>query len=459
MKALIVDDDGPSRRLLRAYLSSHPCEVIEAQNGQEGLAMAYDHLPDVIVSDAMMPVMDGFQLLREVKSDEKLKAVPFIFYSGFYTGDKEYALAMSLGADAFFTKPKSPDEFWTELGNVLEDCRTKKEKTSAERPVEEGEYLREYSSIVVAKLEEKVAELEREIAERRHAEEDLKKSEMSYRDLSMVLTDSLEELKKREGSLIKSKEAFLNMLEDVNDAHKDLQELFTGLVRAMVNALDAKSQWTKGHSLRVAMYAEEIAKAIGLEEDEIQNIRLAGLLHDIGKIGTYDYLLDKPSKLSDEEYEIVKKHPEQGEAILEDIKQLRDILPIIRHHHERIDGRGYPDGLKGDDIPVGARILHVADTFDAIMADRPYRPSPGLEFAMSELVKFAGRQFDPRVSETFLGLLEHEALGRRPGEIRVVHSSIGYIHKLFIPRLYPVYTLVSGVYPVNIVPCPGSCTG
>lgn len=405
MKVLIVEDDPASRRLLRTYLEIHACEVIEAGNGQEGLEMAVLQMPDVIISDAMMPVMDGFQFLREIKGDEKLKTVPFIFYSGFYTGDKEHGLAMSLGAEAFILKPKSPDEFWAELSHVLEECRTKKEKTPVERSLEVEDYLRKYSSIVVAKLEEKVEELEKEIAERRLAEEELRKSETSYKELASELSNSLEELKKRELSLRKSKDAFLNMLEDVSEAYKDLDDLFTSLVGAMVNALDAKSTWTKGHSMRVAMYAREIAVEMGLEEEEIKNIHLAGLLHDIGKIGTYDYLLDKPAKLTDEEYEIVKRHPVQGVTILKGIKQLGHILSLIRHHHERIDGRGYPDGLKGDDIPFGARILHVADTFDAIMADRPYRPSPGIEYAVSELRKYAGQQFDPGVSEVFQGLL------------------------------------------------------
>jgi len=405
MKALIVDDEDSNRTLLRAYLEMHECEVSEARNGREGLEMTARCMPDLIISDAMMPVMDGFQFLREVKGDERLRSIPFIFFSAFYTGDREYELARSLGAEAFISKPKTPDEFWAEVSRVIDTCRAKKDTAIAGRPVEEEEYLREYSGIVVAKLEEKVRELEAEISERKRVEEEMKISETSYRELSVTLSASMEELKKRERSLVKSKEAFLNMLEDVTEAHNDLQELFTGLITAMVNALDAKSRWTKGHSVRVGRFAEEIAKELGLEENEIKNIRLAGLLHDIGKIGTYDYLLDKPEKLTGEEYEMVKRHPAQGEAILGNIKQLKDILPFIRHHHERIDGRGYPDGLKGDEIPFGARILHVADTFDAIMADRPYRSSPGLEHAVSEFTKNAGQQFDLRVSEVFLGLL------------------------------------------------------
>ena len=141
MKALIVEDDPASRKLLRLYVEMLKCEVIEAANGQEGFEMAVAHKPDLIISDAKMPVMDGFQFLREIKGDENLRSIPFIFYSGFYTGDKEYELALSLGAKAVIIKPKTPAEFQDELSSILEEFRTKKEKPLAERPVEEEEYL------------------------------------------------------------------------------------------------------------------------------------------------------------------------------------------------------------------------------------------------------------------------------------------------------------------------------
>jgi putative nucleotidyltransferase with HDIG domain len=156
----------------------------------------------------------------------------------------------------------------------------------------------------------------------------------------------------------------------------------------------------------VAKYAEQIAREMGIEEDEIKNIRLAGLLHDIGKIGTYDYLLDKAASLTEKEFEIVKNHPEQGVTILRDIKKLKKIIPLIRHHHERINGRGYPNGLKGEEIPLGARILHVADSYDSMTSDRPYRPAPGKEYAISELKKHKGTQFDPEVVDAFLKVLD-----------------------------------------------------
>lgn len=173
----------------------------------------------------------------------------------------------------------------------------------------------------------------------------------------------------------------------------------------MVSVLDAKSPWTKGHSERVAQYAEKIALAMGLDDEAIKDIHLASLLHDIGKVGTYDYLLDKPSKLTDEEFEIVKKHPASGASILEHIKQLNKIIPLVKYHHERLDGKGYPEGLKGEDIPTGARIIHVADTFDAIMADRPYRRSPGTDYAISELMRWSGSQFDSNVVAAFLEII------------------------------------------------------
>ena len=196
-----------------------------------------------------------------------------------------------------------------------------------------------------------------------------------------------------------------NTQQKLQDSEEELDSLFMNFVKVMVNALDAKSPWTKGHSERVASYAEQIAKEIGIEEDEIKDIRLSGLLHDIGKIGTYDYLLDKPSKLTEEEFDIVKKHPAQGAAILKEIKQLKDIIPLIKHHHERIDGKGYPDGIKGEEIPFCARILHVADSFDSMTADRPYRPSPGREYAISELKRCSSTRFDPLVVEAFLRVL------------------------------------------------------
>lgn len=214
------------------------------------------------------------------------------------------------------------------------------------------------------------------------------------------------EIKDKEKKLVESRDAFLNMLKDTTSAYKELKELHDNLILSFANALDAKSPWTKGHSERVTEYALAIAQRMGLNEKEIDALRAAGLLHDIGKIGTYDVILDKPDKLTDEEFALVRMHPIKGEEILRPIKELEHILPIIKAHHERIDGRGYPHGLKGEEIPLLARILCVADSFDSMTTDRPYRPAPGKEYAIVEFKRCSGTQFDPQVVEAFLKVLE-----------------------------------------------------
>lgn len=214
------------------------------------------------------------------------------------------------------------------------------------------------------------------------------------------------EIKDKEKKLNESRTAFFNMLKDLDFSYKELKALYKGLIFSLVHAIEAKSHWTKGHSERVTNYALAIAREAGLKEKELEILNTAALLHDIGKIGTYDIILDKPGKLTAEEFALVKMHPVKGEEILKPISQLKKILPIIRHHHERVDGKGYPDGIKGEEIPFSARILHVADSFDAMTADRPYRPAPGVEYAVSELKKYSGTQFDSRAVEAFLKVLE-----------------------------------------------------
>ncbi len=154
----------------------------------------------------------------------------------------------------------------------------------------------------------------------------------------------------------------------------EMQQMFEGTVRSLVSALDAKDTYTCGHSSRVAELAVELATRLGYNEDSLATIRMAGILHDIGKIGVEDSVLRKPGQLTDEEFAQIKLHPVLGFEILKGIRPFRDILPAVRHHHESWDGSGYPDGLAGELIPRDAQVLAVADAFDAMTSDRPYRP-------------------------------------------------------------------------------------
>jgi response regulator RpfG family c-di-GMP phosphodiesterase len=187
-------------------------------------------------------------------------------------------------------------------------------------------------------------------------------------------------------------------------ANEDLRRLFTGSIKALAQALEAKDEYTQGHSARVAEESVSIARYLSLSDTEIQRIWLAGYLHDIGKIGIKEAVLNKPGKLNEEEWDLIQQHPVVAGRILGPIPELSDIIDIIVHHHERYDGSGYPDGLEGNSIPLGARILAVADTYDALTSRRPYRDSLTLEEAHRILEEAAGTYLDPVIARAFLNL-------------------------------------------------------
>jgi HD-GYP domain-containing protein (c-di-GMP phosphodiesterase class II) len=182
----------------------------------------------------------------------------------------------------------------------------------------------------------------------------------------------------------------------------DARRLMLGLLHSLVSAVDAKDAYTCGHSERVALLSRLIAQKAGLSQALVERIYLAGLMHDVGKIGVPEAVLQKTGKLTPEEFEQIKKHPEIGARILGDIKQLQDIIPGVLHHHERYDGRGYPSGLAGETIPLLGRIICVADCFDAMTSSRTYRKAMPLEVALTEMRRCAGTQFDPAVTDAFL---------------------------------------------------------
>ena len=185
-------------------------------------------------------------------------------------------------------------------------------------------------------------------------------------------------------------------------ALKDLRELFYKTIKSISFALDAKDQYTHGHSLRVTLYSLVLAKEMNLSDETLEEIETAGLLHDIGKVGIPQHILCKPGKLTDEEFEIMKTHPEQGEKIVKKIKKLNIISDWLKTHHERWDGKGYPLGLSGEDIPVSARIIALADTYDAMTSTRSYREALPHEAAIAEIQRCAGTQFDPHFAELFI---------------------------------------------------------
>lgn len=181
----------------------------------------------------------------------------------------------------------------------------------------------------------------------------------------------------------------------------DLKELFSGTIKAIMGALDAKDSYTSGRSRRITYYSIEIAKQLGLSAIDVGKVELAGMLHDIGMIGVSDDILYKIDALTQEEYNEIKKHITYSVKILEDIKQLKDVVEIIKYHHEKYDGSGYPFGKKGEEIPIGSKIIAIADAFDSVISNRIYRNKMDVNVALMEIKKASGTQFDPVVVQAF----------------------------------------------------------
>ena len=201
------------------------------------------------------------------------------------------------------------------------------------------------------------------------------------------------------------------MASHIIDGTKQREDLLIGILVALTRAIDAKSKWTAGHSERVTRYAEEIGRALDFGEEQMRILCISAILHDIGKIAVPEQILDKPGKLTDEEFDEVKKHPRAGTNIISSIPSYETIISGILYHHERWDGTGYPDGLKGEAIPLNARIICVADVYDALAADRPYRKAWGRQQALDFFEEQKEKMFDPRLVDILIRHVTKEKVG------------------------------------------------
>jgi len=206
-------------------------------------------------------------------------------------------------------------------------------------------------------------------------------------------------------------------IEDLRRAAEENRELFIGTVKALAAAIDGKDPYTRGHSERVSRFSLAIGERLGLSDEELEKLRISALLHDVGKIGIDDRVLKKPSALTPEEFEIMKQHPQKGYKIMSQIPAMRDFLPGMYMHHEMMDGNGYPQGLKGDEIPMQARIVSVADTFDAMTTDRPYQKGMSLEDALARTKTFVGTRYDSQVVAALCEACETGQI--TPGRVRL----------------------------------------
>ena len=338
MRLLLVDDDAPLRELLRTTFEVFDIEVVEAANAYEARARVDELRPEVVVLDVMMPGKDGIEFCRELKSDPHTRDIGVVLLSG-ADGSRRVA-ADAAGADAYVPKPFSPLEL---LG-------------------------------VVERLAGGLYGVPFRASKKQGPEEQLL---LYARDLRHLL-----QIERGQRAL--------------------LQEAYRETVAALASALESKDTGTRAHSQRVQRYALELATEIEPELALDPATEYGFLLHDVGKIGIPDKILRKPGPLTEQERRLMQTHTVLGEQMLGQVAFLQgEGVCVVRSHHERWDGSGYPDQLVRDEIPLGARIFAVADTLDAITSDRPYRPAGTWEEAGAEILRHSGKQFDPDVVDAF----------------------------------------------------------
>ena len=206
-------------------------------------------------------------------------------------------------------------------------------------------------------------------------------------------------------------------ISDLQKSAEENRQLFLGTVKGLAAAIDGKDPYTRGHSERVSRFSVAIAQRMGLDDNECEKIRISALLHDVGKIGIDDAVLKKPAALTDEEYELMKKHPQKGYKIMSQIPAMKEFLPGMYMHHEMVDGKGYPQGLKGDEIPLMGKIVAVADTFDAMTTDRPYQKAMAFDDAVSRIEAFVNTRYDAAVVAAFTAACREGQI--RPGTVKL----------------------------------------
>ena len=501
-KLLIVDDNERNLYLLEVLLKGHGYEVVAAGDGAEALEKARRDPPDVIISDILMPVMDGFTLCRQWKKDDRLKAIPFVFYTATYTDPKDEEFALNLGAERFIVKPVEPHVFVETLWEVIREAEEGRLVAPRKRVEEEPVYLKEYSERLVRKLEKKMLDLEREIAERKQAEEGQRKalaealqathalrvSEERFRELvenanDIIYTHDLEgnftsanpaatraygytteeilqlniaqivdseylplaqqkireklegaprteayellthsqegkpiwvevntRLMEREGRPVEVQGIARDVTErkraeeELRQSYEKLRVALGGTIAVLTSVVEIRDPYTAGHQQRVAKLACAIANDMGLAEEHIEGIRMAGLIHDLGKIDVPAEILSNPGKLNDLQWGMIKMHPQVGYDILKTVEFPWPVAETVLQHHERLDGSGYPQGLAGKDILMKARILAVADVVEAMASFRPYRPARGIDKALEEISQNRGILYDADAVDTCLKL-------------------------------------------------------
>lgn len=469
-RILIVEDEVNIREFCRLLLRRY-YDVVAVEDGLAAIELLSTQTFDLVLTDLQMPSLDGIALVQYLRAHHlETDAVVMTAHATVETARE----ALKLGALDYIAKPVDAEQLQKTVRTALELRRVRREKERLSDLV----LMYQFSQVITASLDvqEQSAHL-LEFVGRRFAPSNIGLSLIDADGDTLVVLigsepgQSLPLSERDEQSLraahyqliecpatsserlievvLRSRDhaiGFLNLTRnseqpsfDAADRHlieifasqiaaaldnarlyRALKDQYEQMIAALAGAIEARDVYTYGHSCQVSRYAVRLAQELGLSPAAIERIHYAGLLHDIGKIGIRDDILLKPGPLSPEELIQMRRHPQIGVRILEQISGLRDILPIIAAHHERFDGTGYPYGLKGEEIPFEARILAVADTFEALTADRAYRSAMSPEAALQIIQDGRGTHWDPQVVDAFLRLMRRERLWEQSPRLRQV---------------------------------------
>jgi len=436
---LIVDDEPIGREILARLLLNPNYELLFASNGAEALAQVDKLIPDLILLDVMMPEMDGFEVCQRLRSDPVLEQVPVIMVTAL--DDRASRLrGIEVGADDFISKPFDRIELRARVRTITQLNRYRRlleERAKLERLIELspdgilvvnslGQILLDNPAMrqmVGAKLMVNQRILyfvaTEEIEQLFHFLKTLVKGHTQsarFETVFMRLNGTEFPVEVNAGSILWEGEPAVQIIvrdislrkqaeEALRSAHSELERAYDATIEGWSRVLDLRDKETQGHSVRVTEMTLHVARAMGMSEKDLVQVRRGALLHDIGKMGIPDNILLKPGPLTDKEWEIMRLHPTYAYQMLFPIPYLKAALDIPYNHHEKWNGQGYPRGLKGEQIPLAARIFTIVDVWDALRSNRPYRHAWPKDKVCEHIRSLSGTHFDPSLVDVFLKIV------------------------------------------------------
>ncbi len=444
-RVLLVDDSRAIRNRIIEKLANLNLDITQAANGRDGVEKALNENYDLILTDVEMPHLDGYSLCKVVKKNTQTRSVPVVILSSHDT-EKDVFRGFQVGAAAYLSKTDMDAQLCETIERLLAQSVFKRNKTimvvddsiSIRELVTDGLRAAGFKVVVARSGKDALSKMKRGML-----------PDLILSDIEMPDMDGLDFCSRVHRnpqwtqipfvvmSVHSGRALIRNMMQRGADGYIvkpfDLEQLVVTVehflsyqfdllkkdrerleserlhmlasITSMTVALEARDRYTRGHSEAVSCILTKMATVMGMSDEDMEILTIAGRLHDIGKIGVPDNILLKPGKLTYAEFEVIKKHPLIGANILESIPTLEKILPVIIHHHERIDGMGYPEGLKGKKIPLWARMTSVADTYDALTSDRPYRKGMPAEKALQIITEIQDGQLCPDCVQAFLKIM------------------------------------------------------